>query len=221
MTDDNLVIDCLLDDSTSFGSSGLCQVAESLCLSFTTPQQTRAVLWSTWGERIIQSNHWSDVGSIQELYQPVACPESLAPICNSLKNIKHINSNDCLNRVYCSSAASVAFILLRQQQQFTTFKRSFKRQSRMSVELGLIQWRMNVPFSGIYYSLVFLLCNKNLIYDFFLFYFSRSFEPCQSTLTSYSLLNECHPAKNLVLELLRHWSYRWTYAFHPTQGPWD
>ena len=130
---------------------------------------------------LLPQHFLEDIGGEEALAELQFTPESLTPICNSLKNIRHMNPDGCLNRVFCSSAATAApsFILRhfpqlktwdnsredfanigivvqllhQQQQQWTTGKRSFKRQSRTSIELGLIQWRMTVPFSGIYYLL--------------------------------------------------------------------
>ena len=156
---------------------------------------------------LLPQHFLEEIGGENALAELQFTSGSVTPICSSLKNLKHINSDGCLNRVFCSSAATVAFILrhirqletwldseddfgnlgivaqlLHQQQRLWTtgISKRFKRQSISSVELGLIQWRLNVPFAGIYYLLAFLLCSNNLIDDFFVCLFSRCFEPYQS-----------------------------------------
>jgi len=115
------------------------------------------------------------IGGEEALAEVQFAPESLTAICYSLKNIEHINSGVCLNPVFCSSVASLAFILrhIRQLQTWEDSKQDAKilgevvqllhqqhqkwavgikrckQQSRMSIQLGLIQWAVNVPYSGI------------------------------------------------------------------------
>jgi len=122
---------------------------------------------------LLPQHFLEEIGGETALAELQFTPERLTPICNFLK---HIISGGCLNRVFCSSAASVAFILrhIRQLETWEDSKQDleinlnifvqllhataavdyrrkrFKRQSISSVELGLIQWRMNVPFFGIY-----------------------------------------------------------------------
>jgi len=116
-----------------------------------------------------------EIGGEDALAEVQFAPESLTPICHSLKNIKHIFSGGCLNPVFCSSAASLAFILRhipqlqtwidpgqefkvlgtsiqllhKQQQLASSTNLNQQVTTKISEELGLIQWRLNVPFSGI------------------------------------------------------------------------
>ena len=116
-----------------------------------------------------------EIGGEEELAEVQFTRESVTPICNSLKHFKHSNSDDCLNPVFCSSAASLAFILRhfpqlqtwidsgqefkvlgtsvqllhKQQQLASSINLNQQATTKISEELGLIQWRLNVPFSGI------------------------------------------------------------------------
>ena len=110
-----------------------------------------------------------EVGGEDVLAELQFTPESLTPICNSLKTIKHNISNGCFNPIFCSSVASMAFILRhfgqleiwedsRQDfgilgtviellhQQFIAPSCSHNQQT-MTETSGLIQWTMAVPFS--------------------------------------------------------------------------
>ena len=125
---------------------------------------------------LLPQDFLEEIGGEESLAEVQFAPESLTPICHSLKSIEHINSGDCLNTAFCSIAASVAFILRhfrqlqtwedskqdakilgavvqllhQQQQRWAVGIKSSKQQSRMSIQLGLIQWAVNVPFSGIF-----------------------------------------------------------------------
>ena len=120
---------------------------------------------------LLPQHFMEEIGGEDALAELQFTPESVTPICNSLKHLKHINSDGCLNRVFCSSASTVAFILrhFRQlekwedskqtvgilsavvqllHQQFMAPGCSYNQQQTMTKTSGLIQWTMAVPFSG-------------------------------------------------------------------------
>ena len=122
-------------------------------------------------QELLPQHFLEEIGDEDALAELQFTPESLTPICNSLKTMKHINSAGCLNPVYCSTVASVAFILrhFRQlekwedskqtvgilsavvqllHQQFMAPSCSYNQQQTMTKTSGLIKWTMAVPFSG-------------------------------------------------------------------------